>query len=283
MSNDNNGEIIEVTNANLTNAAPLGNSIYNKIGDPIAAIKEMGEMIAGSGMFGCTKVEQGHVLAMQCLAEGKAPLELAKTYHLIEGKLTMRADAMLGRYLTTGGRVKWLVRTDTEVRAIWSKDGNDLEISSTIEEYKNNGIALGKDGRSLKTNWQKFPRQMLTARNVSEAIRLLAPQIISGIYTPEEVSDFSPQDRPLPTKVFVDSRPNIVDARPDVENPAQVVVGRLDDLLSKYEPDASNYLIEKKYIKVGQTYRELDAMTAQRVLGNPSKMISILEGLRNNL
>jgi hypothetical protein len=57
----------------------------------------------------------------------------------------------------------------------------------------------------------------------------------------------------------------------------------LDELLAAYEPDASNYLIEKKLIKEGKTYRDLDAMTAQRVLGNPSKMISILEGLRNNL
>jgi hypothetical protein len=235
----------------------------------------MGEMIWASGMFGCVKPEQGMVLAMQCLAEGKAPLELAKTYHIIEGKLTMRADAMLGRYLTTGGKVKWITRSDVEVRAIWSKDGNDVEISSTIEEYTKNGIACGKDGRTLKTNWQKFPRQMLTARNVSEAIRLLAPQIISGIYTPEEVSDFSSQDKPLPApKVYVEQRPAI-------DDPAAAVTARLDDLLAKYEPDASNYLIEKKLIKEGQTYHNLDAMTAQRVLSNPAKILAILDGLKN--
>jgi hypothetical protein len=275
MSHENNGEIIEV-NSNLTNASnSVG--IYNKITDPIQAIEKMGEMIWASGMFGCVKPEQGMVLAMQCLAEGKAPLELAKTYHIIEGKLTMRADAMLGRYLTTGGKVKWLVRSDVEVRAIWSKDGNDVEIASTLEEFKNNGIAMSAKG-GLKDNWRKFPKQMLTARNVSEAVRLLAPQIISGIYTPEEVSDFSSQDKPLPKPVEyqrVEQKTEVV------VDPAQAVIARLDEVLSKFEPHATNYLIEKKLIKEGKTYRDLDAMTAQRILSNPSKIVGILEGIVN--
>jgi hypothetical protein len=275
MSNDTNGEIIEV-NSNLTNAS-TSIGIYNKITDPIQAIERMGEMIWASGMFGCVKPEQGMVLAMQCLAEGKAPLELAKTYHIIEGKLTMRADAMLGRYLTTGGKVKWLVRSDTEVRAIWSKDGNDVELSSTLEEFKNNGIALSAKG-GLKDNWRKFPKQMLTARNVSEAVRLLAPQIISGIYTPEEVSDFSSQDKPLPKPVEyqrVETKAEVV------VDPAQAVIARLDEVLAKFEPHATNYLIEKKLLKEGTTYKNLDAMTAQRVLSNPTKIVGILEAIVN--
>lgn len=269
MSHDNNGEIIEVS-SNLSTPANQQVAIYNKITDPIQAIEKMGEMIWASGMFGCVKPEQGMVLAMQCLAEGKAPLELAKTYHIIEGKLTMRADAMLGRYLTTGGKVKWLVRSDTEVRAIWSKDGNDVEISSTLEEFKNNGIAMSAKG-GLKDNWRKFPKQMLTARNVSEAVRLLAPQIISGIYTPEEVSDFSSHDKPLPKQ--------IERSEPVVADPAAALVARLDEVLARHEPHASLYLVEKKLIKEGQTYKNLDAITAQRILSNPSKIVGILEGL----
>jgi hypothetical protein len=273
MSNDTNGDIIEV-NANLNNAS-TSVGIYNKINDPIQAIEKMGEMIWASGMFGCVKPEQGMVLAMQCLAEGKAPLELAKTYHIIEGKLTMRADAMLGRYLTTGGKVKWLVRSDTEVRAIWSKDGNDVEIASTLEEFKNNGIAMSAKG-GLKDNWRKFPKQMLTARNVSEAVRLLAPQIISGIYTPEEVSDFSSADRSLPPAV---QAPKKIEETVVIQDPAGALVARLDEVLAKHEPHASLYLIEKKLIKEGQTYKNLDAITAQRILSNPSKIVGILEGI----
>ncbi len=264
-------------------------SVYSKINDPIQAMQVMGEMIAGSGMFGCTKTEQGMVLAMQCLAEGKAPLELAKTYHIIEGKLTMRADAMLGRYLASGGKVKWTERSDKRVAATWICDGNEVEIAVTIEEMTKNGVAVGNNGK-LKTNWQRFPRQMLTARNISEAIRLLMPQIVAGIYTPEEVSDFSNNERQvLPAQVVPVVQ--TVPVAPQVQNTKVEIVdedtsardsltSRLDELLAKYEPNATNYLMVKGYLKQGQNYRDLDAMTAQRMLASPAKIIGILEGIK---
>lgn len=262
-----------------------GISVYSKINDPIQAMQVMGEMIAGSGMFGCTKTEQGMVLAMQCLAEGKAPLELAKTYHIIEGKLTMRSDAMLGRYLASGGKVKWTERSDKRVAATWICDGNEVEIAVTIEEMTKNGVAVGNNGK-LKVNWQRFPRQMLTARNISEAIRLLMPQIVAGIYTPEEVSDFSNNDRQA---IPVQSIPAVQQAQiqsakieiVDEDNSArESLISRLDELLGKYEPSATNYLMAKGYLKAGQNYRDLDAMTAQRMLASPAKIIGILEGIK---
>jgi len=251
-------------------------SFYNKINDPMQAIQLMGEMISGSGMFGCTKVEQGMVLAMQCLAEGKAPLELAKTYHIIEGKLTMRADAMLGRYLASGGKVKWTERTDKRVAGMWTCDGNDVEIAVSLDEMIKNGVA-GSVGK-IKANWQKFPRQMLTARCISEAVRLLMPQIVAGIYTPEEVSDFSNSEKNIiPKPVPVAAQISEVEI---VEDPVNAVKGRLDELLSKYEPSASNYLVSKGYLKNGQNYRDLDAMTAQRILAAPDKIIGILQTVK---
>lgn len=262
--------------------------VYSKINDPIQAMQVMGEMIAGSGMFGCTKTEQGMVLAMQCLAEGKAPLELAKTYHIIEGKLTMRADAMLGRYLASGGKVKWTERSDKRVAATWICDGNEVEIAVTIDEMMKNGVAVG-NGNKLKTNWQRFPRQMLTARNISEAIRLLMPQIVAGIYTPEEVSDFSNNDRQIPQSQpapMVQQAPvgktEIAKTEVVIEDSSakESLLARLDELLGKYEPHATNYLMVKGYLKQGQNYRDLDAMTAQRMLASPAKIIGILEGIK---
>jgi hypothetical protein len=269
MSNEHN--IVKNQSAELQSGA----AFYTKIGDPIQAIQVMGEMIAGSGMFGCTKVEQGMVLAMQCLAEGKAPLELAKTYHILDGKLTMRSDAMLGRYLTSGGKVKWLVRNDTEVKGLWICDENEIEIGVKLEDMKANGVAMGKTG--IKENWKKYPKQMLTARCISEAVRLLMPQIISGVYTPEEVQDFTSNDKPLPvTRV---QAPQVAVSQVEVvEDAPQALANRLDAVLKRFEPKASEYLVSKGFIKDGQTYQNLDAMTAQRILANPSKIVTILEG-----
>ncbi|MEY4403300.1 MAG: Verrucomicrobia phage [Verrucomicrobiota bacterium] len=169
----------------LTVHAPVqqDGDVYNRMHDPLQAVERLGEMIATSGMFGCQKIEQGQVLALQCMTERKAPLELAKTYHVIEGKLSMRADAMLAKFQLSGGTVKWTRRDDKVVEATFTLGGNSLPFRATLEEFMSNGVATGRDGK-LKDNWRKFPRQMLTARVVSEAVRLLAPQVVFGVYTP---------------------------------------------------------------------------------------------------
>jgi hypothetical protein len=273
----------------IIDANQQGNSIaiYNKISDPIEAIKVMGAMIAESGMFGCNKHEQGMVLAMQCLAEGKAPLELAKTYHIVEGKLSMRADAMLGRFLTTGGKVKWLERTNDKVSANFSHGDNDnVLIEASLEDMKKNGVAMDKTGKYLKANWQKFPRQMLTARVISEGVRLLAPQLIAGVYTPEEVQDFSNDSKPVAPVTRVAIAPTKVEALEVLPEaaPAEVSTAgrdklnqRLHDLLLIHEPKATEELVRLGYIKDGQTYTDLDPMSAVRLLDNPAKFLARIQ------
>lgn len=275
--------------SDLAEASTQGIAIYNKISDPIEAIKVMGAMIAESGMFGCQKHEQGMVLAMQCLAEGKAPLELAKTYHIVEGKLSMRADAMLGRFLTTGGKVKWLERGNEKVSANFSHgDNENVLIESSLEDMKKNGVAMDKTGKYLKANWQKFPRQMLTARVISEGVRLLAPQLIAGVYTPEEVQDFSNDSKPVAPVARVATAPipvkaEVVDIMPEAEVAEVSVAGReklntrLHDLLLIHEPRATQELIRLGYIKDGQTYVDLDPMAACRLLDSPAKFLSRIQ------
>lgn len=57
--------------------------MYDRISDPMLAIKTLGMSIFKSGIFGLDKPEQGEILAMQCLVEKKSPLELARTYHFL--------------------------------------------------------------------------------------------------------------------------------------------------------------------------------------------------------
>ena len=97
----------------------------------------------------------------------------------------MKADAMLSSFQESGGKVKWIKRTDTECK-LWLShpQGGELEVAWTIERAQKAGLG-GKD------NWKKFPAQMLAARCVSEGVRALFPACLSGMYTPEEVSDFS--------------------------------------------------------------------------------------------
>jgi hypothetical protein len=161
--------------------------VYDRISDPLSAIKTLGGAIFKSGIFGLDKPEQGEILAMQCLAERKSPLELARTYHFIQGQLAIRSDALLAKFHQAGGTVTWQTRTDKEVEATFKRGTSFANIVATIDEYVANGTATKADGKTLKDNWRRWPRRMLTARAISEGVRLIAPECCFGVYVAEEI------------------------------------------------------------------------------------------------
>ena len=163
-------------------------TLYDKIENPIQAAQELGKAFAASGMFGCEKVEQGTILALACMAERKTPFEIMRTYHLIGGKLAMRADAMLAAFRKLGGKVTWKQYDDAGAKAVFKMDENDLELSFLIEDAKRAGFIPAKPG----SGWTKHPGAMMRARLISMAVRMLCPEAVAGTYTPEEVSDFEP-------------------------------------------------------------------------------------------
>jgi hypothetical protein len=178
-----NNELVPVT-PQSTELAAAG--VYDRISDPMQAIKTLGLSIFKSGIFGLDKPEQGEILAMQCMVEKKSPLELARTYHFIQGQLAIRSDALLAKFQQAGGTVAWTERSDEKVKATFRKGTSSADIVADIKEYVGNGTALGKDGK-LKDNWKKWPRRMLTARAISEGVRLIAPECCFGTYTVEEL------------------------------------------------------------------------------------------------
>lgn len=55
------------------------------------------EYIAESGLFGCKTKEQAFALMLLADAEGLHPAAAARDYHIIDGKPSLKADAMLAR------------------------------------------------------------------------------------------------------------------------------------------------------------------------------------------
>ena len=168
--------------------------LYEKLQNPIDAIDRIGEMFAKSGMFGCEKIEQGKILAMVCLAERKSPIQIAREYHIIEGKLSDRADAMLAKFKACGGKYRVLHRTSERAEVEMVHQDQTITFGLTFEEVKQEPFVWMNAGKELKKNW-RTPRarmQTLWARVVSDGVRTLAPEIVSGIYTPEELLDDAP-------------------------------------------------------------------------------------------
>lgn len=161
---------------------------------PIAALERMAQAVAASKLFGITNADQALALMLVAQAEGLHPATAARDYHIIQGRPSLKADAMLARYLASGGKVEWHDHTDAKVAATFIHPaGGSLRIDWDMERAKKAGLG-GKD------MWTKYPRQMLRARVISEGIRATNPAIATGIYTPEEVMDMEPAPKPRKEK-----------------------------------------------------------------------------------
>lgn len=167
---------------------------------PISEMKILAEAMAKSRFFmGVTTLEQALTLMAIAQAEGIHPAAAARDYHVIQGKPSLKADAMLSRFQSAGGKIKWNEYTDTKCSATFSHEsGGEVTIEWTIE-------MAAKIGLAQKDNWKKYPRQMLRARVISEGIRTIYPGVITGFYTPEEVQDFSDDRKQQSKEVTIEA------------------------------------------------------------------------------
>ena len=153
---------------------------------PIGDIQTMAEVAAKSKMFGFKSTEEAMAIMLLCQAENLHPAIAMRDFHVIQGRPALKADAMLARFQQAGGAVKWETYTDEQVTGIFSHpQGGSLEVTWTLAKAKLIGIAN-------KDNWKNYSRAMLRARCVSEGIRSVYPGCVVGVYTPEEVQDFTP-------------------------------------------------------------------------------------------
>ncbi len=208
----------------------------------VADLEAIGEKFEQSGMFGCSQKGQGMVLAMTCMSEGISPIRFGQTYHIIDGRVTMRADAMLAKFIERGGRFNIRERTTTRAAALFVLDGNELDAEYTMEDARASGICLGKDGKSLKQNWARFPKQMLWARLISDSVRTLAPGVNMGTYTPEEVQDFDsvPPSRQAETEFDPPIRTRktkVAQAEPDAASAQQKPAAEAPAAPEQVEPE----------------------------------------------
>ena len=161
---------------------------------PLSDIQQMAEVAATSRMFGFKNPQEAMAIMLLCQAENLHPATAMRDYHVIQGRPALKADAMLARFQQAGGSVSWKTYTDAEVTGVFSHpQGGSLEVTWTLEHAKRIGIAN-------KDNWRNYPRAMLRARVLSEGIRAVYPGCVVGVYTPEEVQDFTPAPSAEPSK-----------------------------------------------------------------------------------
>ncbi len=256
-------------------------TLFDKIQDPVQAIEKLGEWISKSGLFGCEKVEQGMVLAMASLSEKRPITDICRRYHIVKGKLSMKAEAMLAEFNQRGGRHKWIKSDDKEaIISLTFGDFKDFPVRYAITDAERAGLC-GKDGAKLPGqsgigSWQKQPDAMLRARVTSEGIRMVCPEIVAGVYTPEEVDDMRLTLPPATTASvsFLSSPAIPVEAIPETETPKAeaaipqelALIDKLKQALEPMEDAVNEYIRDQKWVAIEQTFRDLPAEKATAIL-----------------
>lgn len=164
-------------------------------------IQMMASDIARSGLFaGITTPQQAAALMLLCQSKNLHPAQALSDYHIINNKPTLRADTMLARFQAAGGKVSWTTYTDEKVEGEFSHpSGGSITVDWTMKRAAAAGLG--------SPTWKKYPRQMLRARVISEAIRTIFPACLDGLYTPEEVIDIIPMKQEIAQIVVEDTSP----------------------------------------------------------------------------
>lgn len=242
----------------------------------MADMERMAIAVSKSGMFNLRTPEAALSLFLLAQADGLHPMVALRRYHILaDGRASMRADAMLADFRKAGGRVKWTTRADDVERqvGVWTMDDNTTEIGYHISEAKSAGYVKPGSG------WVKDPAAMLRARTISRAIRMLAPEVVAGLYTPEEVADMEPVNTP-PWKPVQEAAPAVAAAEPVVALPlkTQATPGPRDerpwdDLLGGQKAEAVQYLIIHGWLKEGAGLDTLKPAHVDRIRKNPAKFL----------
>lgn len=147
-------------------------------------MERMALAFTASKLFGIATPDQALALCLIAQAEGRHPASAAQDYHIIQGKPSKKADAMLRDFIAGGGKVEWHQLDDTKADATFSHPaGGSVRISWDMDRAKQAQISTPM--------WKKYPRQMLRSRVVSEGVRTVFPMATSGMYVPEEVEDIA--------------------------------------------------------------------------------------------
>lgn len=116
---------------------------------------------------------------------GLAPMQSVRALVLIKGKPTLSADAMGALVKSRRDVCEYLVvkHSDGERATYETKRVGDPQ-ATTMGFTKAEAAAAGLNG----DNWRKFPAAMLRARALSAICRAVYPDLLLGVYDPDELA-----------------------------------------------------------------------------------------------
>ena len=210
----------------------------------ISDLMSTAKLFAESGMFSDAKQVAQAFVKIQAGAElGIPPFASMSGVHIILGKPTIGAGLMASR-VKASGKYDYQVLENTELvcRIEFLQGKKSIGISEfTIEQAK----------KAQTKNIDKFPKNMLFARAMSNGVKFFCPDVFSGpVYVPEEMNGVEdttytevpnePEQAATPTAEYIKldpEQPN-PDANPiTIEQKTQILLLLNNSAITKEEKE----------------------------------------------
>jgi hypothetical protein len=215
---------------------------------------DLGKVLASSGYFADAKsISQAVVKVLAGRELGLAPVASMSGINIIQGRPALSANIMASLVKRSGRydyRVKEMTDKNCSIeffekvdRIAENPDGKTVSAIKVRESIGVSTFSLAEAQKAGTKNLDKFPRNMLFARSMSNGVRWYCPDVTQGpVYTPEELGAETDEEgqlvsapEPIPVSPRIDMG-ETVDATPVEDCPPELV---------KSEPGAEDSPMDK--------------------------------------
>lgn len=161
-----------------------------------------------SHFYGAENESQALMILLAGRDLGLSYPQSLRAFHVVSGKPTLSADGMVAVCLGRREVCEYfrLSAADEKSATAVTKRVGDVERSYTftIEDAQRAGLTTGKNGHT----WKAHPRRMLSARAKAFLARDVFPDLLMGLYDPDEMAETRPE--PSAPAARVELEPTIV-------------------------------------------------------------------------
>jgi len=152
----------------------------------VYSLQEIGgiaQYFADSGLFKGINKAAAFVKILAGQELGIGPMQAMSQLHIMEGKLSLDAT-LVGAQIKRSGRYNYEIEESNDKVCIirfYERDKFLGASSFSIDDARTAGLAS-------RTNWIKYPKDMLRSRAMTKGARTYCPDVFNGsIYAPEEL------------------------------------------------------------------------------------------------
>lgn len=245
---------------------------------------------AATKFFGAKSQQEALIICVSGHDLGLSYAQSLRAFHVIEGRPALSADGMVAvclahpdvcEYFTTVESSSTQATVETKRRGV----PTPARLTFTIEDGKRAGLA----GRP---NWQKYPARMILARAKSWLARDVYPDLLLGLYDPDELANgdavetstpwTAPAPASAPPAIDVEAQP--VDHRAELRAALAKLPKPVGDdvdafLVSTGKPTIADPLFDRPEARrkfyeamsngLGEQYRQWTLANAERAQAKP--------------